>query len=57
MFFKDIEGKLILADLSEDFLIKEKLIGTEDFVFTEISETVFNALKLKGIKHQKKYFK
>ena len=71
MFFKDIEGKLILADLSEDFIVKEKLIGTEDFIFlfcknvynpifdteefifTEISENIFNELKLKGIKHKK----
>ena len=33
MFFKDIDGKLILGDLSEDFIAKEKLIGTDDFIF------------------------
>ena len=73
MFFKDIEGKLILGDLSEDFIAKEKLIGTDDFIFlhckkgyntifdteeiiyfAEISENVFNALKLRGMKHHRK---
>lgn len=33
MFFKDIEGKLVLGNLSEDFIAKEKLIGTEDYIF------------------------
>ena len=73
MFFKYIEGKLILGDLAEDFIAKEKLVGTDDFVFlycktvynpifdteeviffAEISENIFTALKLRGMKHQRK---